>query len=90
MKRFWDELKILFLPSIAKAFLSRRTKYFSETSSDQTNWKKDKQAWILVPDIGECPAKNQVMSEESFFTTDTVVLCEAKKFIKVLKLRSIW
>ena len=90
MKRFWDELKILFLPSIAKAFLSRRTKYFSETSSDQTNWKKDKQAWILVPDIGECPAKNQVMSEESFFTTDTVVLCEAKKFINVLKLRSIW
>ena len=37
MKSFWDELKILFLPSFAKDFLRRRTKYFSETSSDQTN-----------------------------------------------------
>ena len=32
------------------------------------------QTWILAPDIGEYPAKNRVISDESYFTTDTVFL----------------
>ena len=37
------------------------------------------QAWILAPDIGQCPAKNRVISDEGGFTADTVVRCEVKK-----------
>ena len=36
------------------------------------------QAWILPPDIGQCPTKNRVKSNESCFTMDTVVLREVK------------
>ena len=37
------------------------------------------QAWVLAPDIEQCPAKNRVMSDKSCFTTETVVRCEVKK-----------
>ena len=32
------------------------------------------QAWILTPGIAKCPAKNWVMSDESCFRPDTVVI----------------
>ena len=41
------------------------------------------QAWILAPDIGQCPAKNRVISDEGGFTADTVVRCEVKKNYKL-------
>ena len=41
-------------------------------------WNK-KQAWILAPDIGQCPTKNRVMSNEGWFTMDTIVRLEVKK-----------
>ena len=31
------------------------------------------QVWILAPDIRQCQAKNRLMSDESYFTMDTVV-----------------
>ena len=34
---------------------------------------KSLQAWILVLDIEQCPAKNQIMSDESCFLTETIV-----------------
>ena len=37
------------------------------------------QAWILAPDIGQCPVKNRVMSGEACFTTDTAARCEFEK-----------
>ena len=38
---------------------------------------------IEVPDIEQCPAKNRVMSDESYFIMDTVVQHEAKKKYKL-------
>ena len=38
------------------------------------------QARILAPDIGQCPAKNRDMSDESCFTTDTVIRREVRIF----------
>ena len=40
--------------------------------------------WILASDIGQCHAKNRVISSESFFTTDTVFRSEIKKKIRKL------
>ena len=39
------------------------------------------QAWVLAPDIGKCPAKNRVMSDETLFTTDTVAWREVIKIV---------
>ena len=36
------------------------------------------QTWILAPDIGQCPAKNRVMSDIGCFTTEKVVRREVK------------
>ena len=36
-------------------------------------------AWILAPDIGQCLAKNRVMSDKNCFKTDTNVGCIVKK-----------
>ena len=38
------------------------------------------QVWILAPDIGQCPAKNLVMSDESCFTTDLIFSLGVKYF----------
>ena len=38
------------------------------------------QVWVLAPDIGQCPAKNLVMSDESCFTTDTIFRLGVKYF----------
>ena len=38
------------------------------------------QTWILARDIGQCPGKNRVTSDEGCFTTDTVVRREVKFF----------
>ena len=37
------------------------------------------QAWILAPDIGQCPGKNLIMSNESWFTMKTAVRREVKR-----------
>ena len=39
------------------------------------------QARILTPDIGQCPAKNWVMSDENCFTTGPAVRLEFKKLL---------
>ena len=38
------------------------------------------QARILAPDIEQSPAKNRVIFDESYFTTDTAVRHEVEKF----------
>ena len=38
------------------------------------------QARILAPDIEQCPAKNRISFDESYFTTDTAVRYEVRKF----------
>ena len=55
-------------------------------------WSKQKfnnlQAWILGPDIEQCPAKDRVMFDESCFTTDTIVQREIKEFISYQRLKT--
>ena len=46
---------------------------------------KSLQAWILVLDIEQCPAKNQIMSDESCFLTETIVW--HKIFKKIMSYR---
>ena len=55
-------------------------------------WSKQKfnnlQAWILGPDIEQCPTENRVMFDESCFTTDTIVQREIKEFISYRRLKT--
>ena len=46
---------------------------------DNVVYNKNTQAWILASDTGQYPAKNRVMSDESCFTTETVVRREVEK-----------
>ena len=49
-------------------------KSFKTSSVDEER----SQAWILAPNIRQCPAKNRVIPNGSF-TTDTVLRHEVKK-----------
>ena len=43
--------------------------------------KPNIQTWIVAPGIGQCPAKNWVMSDKGCFIMDRVVQCEVKIFL---------
>ena len=66
-------------PWISKIKLIRKKINYTNTA-DYSYFKKIfilyteyTHSWKLAPDIGKCQAKNRVMSDEGFFTTDTVV-----------------
>ena len=52
----------------------------SNTRSILPNKMSRDQAWILALVIEQCSARNRVMSDESCFTTDTIVSCEVNFF----------
>ena len=63
-------------PEIIFSVLFQREDHDFRNQIDSEVYKfteNSNQVWILAPDIRQCQAKNRLMSDESYFTMDTVV-----------------